>query len=1514
MGKSLALIGSVAVVLLMAISAIAGPSANAASPAPVALGDAGRFAVLASAALTNSTGATVINGNAGWGTAISGFTGAPLGTVTGTTYGPTPAWQLAHDDLVSAYSEASTRLGATAAPANDLGGKTLTAGFYDSIAAGALAMTTDLTLDGENDPNAIFIIRTAAALNTTATVHVNLTRGARACNVYWVVGAATTLGANTTFKGNIISRQAITLGAGSTVDGRAFSVTADVTLDANTITWCDTTTPTITAPPTVHVATAPGDTSCSAFVSDATLGTASASDNSGGLVTITRGPVPAGNLFPLGTTGVVYTARDPSDNTASATQAVIVTDGTPPVITGVPANTSYQFAGDVPAANPNSVTATDNCGAVTKSVADTSNGGAGTPASPLIITRTFTATDTANNITTAAQIITVADNTPPTITAPPTKTASTGPGALGCGTTISDAALGSAAASDNSGSVVVTRSPTFNNFPVGDTTLTYTATDPAGNTASATQLVTVTDNTPPVITGVPVDATYQLVSNVPLANATSVTATDNCGATRSVLDTDNGGSGTAASHLIITRTFTAADAAGSSVTAVQTITVFDNTAPTITPPLGVIAFTGPGAATCSVVISNAALGTATASDSSGGTPTITRAPAGNTFAVGVTTLTYTATDAAGNTASAAQLVTVNDNTPPVITGVPIDASYQFLSGVPAANANSVTATDNCGAATKSVLDTNNGGAGTPASHLIITRTFTATDAAGNATSSAQTITVIDNTAPTITAPPDKIAFTGPGAPGCSVTISDTVLGSATASDNSGSVVVTRSPTSNSFPVGATTLTYTATDPAGNTASATQLVTVTDNTPPTIASVPIDATYQLLSDVPGGNANNATASDNCGAPTKSVIDTDNGGLGTAASHLIITRTFRATDAAGNSVTAVQTITVVDNTAPTIAPPPGVSVFTGPGAATCSAFVSNATLGTATGSDSSGGPVTISRVPAGNTFAVGVTTIIYTATDAASNSASAPQDVSVSDNTAPALSGVPASASYQLVSAVPAANANSVTATDNCGTPVRSVVDTHNGGAGSAASPLVITRTFTATDAAGNATSSAQIITVIDSIAPTIAAPANASAFTGAGALTCNAVVSDAALGPAIASDNSGVATVTRLPAGNTFALGTTTITYTATDPAGNTASATQVVTVADNTVPTFTSVPANATYQLLTAVPTANPNDAISADNCSVPTRSVVDTDNGGAGTALSPLIITRTFTATDASSNVATAVQTIGVGDTTPPTISAPSNRTALTGPGALACAATVSDAALGAASASDNSGTVIVGRSPAFNSFPVGITTLTYTATDPAGNMATATQLVTVSDNTVPTITSIPANATYQLLSDVPVATASNAVATDNCAAPTTSVVDTDNGGLGTAASPLIITRTFTATDAASNSASAAQTITVNAAAATPAPTPTPTPTVAPTPLPTPGSTTPPTAPPFTPSAAPTNVPAGPTSTPAVTPAPTVAGEIVPPGALPSTSTVDRSGVAVVGLVLTLLGGLLLARSRYRA
>jgi hypothetical protein len=106
----------------------------------------------------------------------------------------------------------------------------------------------------------------------------------------------------------------------------------------------------------------------------------------------------------------------------------------------------------------------------------------------------------------------------------------------------------------------------------------------------------------------------------------------------------------------------------------------------------------------------------------------------------------------------------------------------------------------------------------------------------------------------------------------------------------------------------------------------------------------------------------------------------------------------------------------------------------------------------------------------------------------------------------------------------------------------------------------TITWTATDVFGNVTTKTQKVTIVDTVAPTLNVPGNVVVSIPASA--SSAVVSDAQLGTATASDNSGSVTLTRsgVPAGNVFLPGTTTITYTAVDAAGNTKTATQTVTV------------------------------------------------------------------------------------------------------------------------------------------------------------------------------------------------------------------------------------------------------------------------------------------------------------------------------------------------------------------
>ncbi|MBL7758144.1 MAG: HYR domain-containing protein, partial [Chitinophagaceae bacterium] len=154
-------------------------------------------------------------------------------------------------------------------------------------------------------------------------------------------------------------------------------------------------------------------------------------------------------------------------------------------------------------------------------------------------------------------------------------------------------------------------------------------------------------------------------------------------------------------------------------------------------------------------------------------------------------------------------------------------------------------------------------------------------------------------------------------------------------------------------------------------------------------------------------------------------------------------------------------------------------------------------------------------------------------------------------------------------VPVVDISSVTAADNCsGVAVTHVADVITNQ--TCASRYTIERTYRATDAAGNAVTCTQIITVNDQTAPVISCPANITTATPVG--SCNAVVSFAVT----ATDNcSGPVTITTMPAsGSVFPMGTTTVTATATDACGNSSVCTFTVTVTDGQLPVIAAQPAN----------------------------------------------------------------------------------------------------------------------------------------------------------------------------------------------------------------------------------------------------------------------------------------------------------------------------------------------------
>jgi len=221
-----------AVIALLATGSLVAVPLALSAQAPVGLGTAGNFAVLAGSAVTN-TGPSVISGSIGLapGSAVSGF---PPGIVLdGTTQVANGVALQAKNDLVTAYNDAAGR-SSTATVAADLAGETLTPGVYTS--ASSLGLSGQLTLDAQGNPNAVFIFQAGSSLIVGSGSQVNLIGGAQACDVYWQVGSSATIGTSSAFVGNILALTSITMTTGATLQGSALARNGAVTLDTNTIT------------------------------------------------------------------------------------------------------------------------------------------------------------------------------------------------------------------------------------------------------------------------------------------------------------------------------------------------------------------------------------------------------------------------------------------------------------------------------------------------------------------------------------------------------------------------------------------------------------------------------------------------------------------------------------------------------------------------------------------------------------------------------------------------------------------------------------------------------------------------------------------------------------------------------------------------------------------------------------------------------------------------------------------------------------------------------------------------------------------------------------------------------------------------------------------------------------------------------------------------------------------------------------------------------------------------------
>jgi hypothetical protein len=221
--------------LAAALSAllIGGPLALSAQAAAVVppLGTASAFSVLAGSTVTN-TGATTIDRSVGVhpGSAVTGESTMVVG---GTTHKADAVALQAKTDLTTAYNNAAAQTPPISEDA-ELGGETLVGGVYNRPAA--MGLTGQLTLDGANNPNSIWVFQAGSTLITAPGSSVVLINGANPCNVFWQVGTSATLDTTTHFVGTIMAEASITMNTGATIQGRTLARSGAVNLHNNVFT------------------------------------------------------------------------------------------------------------------------------------------------------------------------------------------------------------------------------------------------------------------------------------------------------------------------------------------------------------------------------------------------------------------------------------------------------------------------------------------------------------------------------------------------------------------------------------------------------------------------------------------------------------------------------------------------------------------------------------------------------------------------------------------------------------------------------------------------------------------------------------------------------------------------------------------------------------------------------------------------------------------------------------------------------------------------------------------------------------------------------------------------------------------------------------------------------------------------------------------------------------------------------------------------------------------------------
>jgi len=1061
--------------------------------------------------------------------------------------------------------------------------------------------------------------------------------------------------------------------------GNQASCTSTVSVEDNTI-------PLITCPSqeTIFV-----DGNCEAILNDYT-GDAAINDNCN--TTLVQTPTP-GTIIGLGETEITLTATDDAGNSANCSFIVNVQDIISPSII-CPDNQVVNVSSGCSAIlddYTSMVSADDNCSVI---VSQTPS-----PGSSLALgvsSVTIMATDPSGNSSSCSFDVVVEDNTPPTITCPANETVFAN---LTCEATLEDyTALASA---DDNCSVSVSQAPEpGSSIPLGNTNVTLTATDGAGNYTTCTFSVNVEDNSNPTIS-CPENETLDVDGSCAavLPNYTGlVSAEDNC----SFTITQSPAPGTALNLGANAITLSATDGAGNESSCIFEVNVEDDTPPIISCPANTVVYLDEN---CSAMLNDY---TGLASTSDNCDFELSQLPiAGSSLGLGTTIVTLIATDNAGNSSNCQFEVVVEDNTAPELL-CPDDQVVSVNSACEAIiddYTNIAQADDNC-----TVSISQSPSPGTVIGLGTTTVDLVATDLSGNTTSCSFQITTIDDTSPTISCPGSDIVVVDAT---CSSTLADYT--SMAIFDDNCDVSVSQTPLPGSIlQPGMTNISLIATDNSGNSADCSFIVRVEDNTDPNI-TCPGDDTIYVGSDCSatlGDYSAMAIVDENCNA---TVTQSPEAGTVLTPGPTLVTLT--ATDEAGNTGSCSFTITVQDNISPNITCPSNDLIFVD---AACETSLPDYTSLASVDDNCS---ATLNQAPSpGTVISTGITEVTLTATDVQGNSSQCTFQVNVQDNAAPNVS-CPGDDSVLAGANCTAALPDYISlasASDNC-----SVTISQSPAAGSIINIGNNSVTITATDLYGNSSTCTFNVVVEDQSPPTITCPDDEIIYVNS---ACEAQLNDYT-SLAIANDNCSV-TVNQSPAaGSALNLGTTTVTLTATDNSGNSAFCSFEVNVEDDAAPII-ECPGDA-VQFVGEFCTTSLNDytslASAEDNC-----SYVISQLPAPGTTIGIGVTQVTLTSTDSFGNSTTCSFNVSIEDNLSPAITCPGTQLISIDE---SCSAVLDDYA-SSAIANDNC-TVTVTQNPVPGSvIEPGSTSVTLVASDPSGNISTCSFNVIVEDNSEPTIT----------------------------------------------------------------------------------------------------------------------------------------------------------------------------------